>query len=172
MRLADSNESMEHFVTFAGFLAVMASILSIAPAGVARAQGQHSIYEMSLAPLAVSVDGDRGGNIAEYIIRTEEYRSALTRVSFAGRCDSACTLLLNLEPEQICVRQNAYFRFHAPIANSRRAERMAMEIMMERYPDWVKGWIFRHGGLTHRLITMEYAYASQFVQPCTELALR
>ena len=158
--------------TYITFLALMVSISVIVPTRVTSAQEQLSIYEMSLAPLAVSVDGDSGGNIAQYIIRTEEYRVAQTQVSFAGRCDSACTLYLNLAPEQICLQRDTYFRFHAPIADSERVEQMAMAIMMERYPDWVKDWIFLQGGLTRRLVTMDYAYARQFVQPCPELAMR
>lgn len=172
MRLSDTIQSMRHSDTYVAFLALMVSISLIALTGVTRAQEQLSIYEMSFAPLAVSVVGDNGGNIAQYILKTEEYRAAQTQVSFAGRCDSACTLYLSLAPEQICIRQHAYFRFHAPIANSRRVQRMAAAVLMERYPDWVKDWIFLQGGLTRHLMTMEYAYASQFVRPCTELALQ
>ena len=158
--------------TYITFLVLMIYISLVALTGVTRAQEQISFYEMTFAPLAVSVDGDSGGNIAQYIIRTEEYRIAQTQVSFAGRCDSACTLFLNLAPEQICLQQDAYFRFHAPIAHSVRVEQMAMAIMMERYPGWVKDWIFLQGGLTHHLMTMDYSYARQFVQPCPELAMR
>jgi len=150
----------------------MVSISLIALTGAARAQEQLSIYEMTFAPLAVSVKDDSGGNIAQYIIRTEEYRATQTQVSFAGRCDSACTLYLNLEPEQLCIRQGAYFRFHAPTANSARVKRMAVAVMLERYPDWVKDWIFMKGGLGRRFMTMDYDYARQFVQPCPELAMR
>ena len=153
-------------------MTVMVSISLIAPTRATQAQENLSLYEMSFGPLAVSVKGDNGGNIAQYLLRTEEYRAAQTQVSFAGRCASACTLYLSLAPEQICLRQNAYFRFHAPIARSQRVQRMAMTVLMERYPDWVKDWILLQGGLTRQLITMDYAYARQFVQPCTELAMQ
>jgi hypothetical protein len=76
------------------------------------------------ARLAVSVKGNNGGNIAQYILRTEEYCAAQTQVSFAGRCDSACTLCLSLAPEQRCLRQHAYFRFH----------------VQSRSPDGFNGW--------------------------------
>jgi hypothetical protein len=151
-------------------LCPLVSISLIASTGASRAQDL-SLYEMSFAPLAVSVNGDSGGNIAQYLVRTEEYRDAQTLVSFEGRCDSACTLYLSLAPEQICIGQNAYFRFHAPIAKSQRVQRMAIQVLMERYPYWVQDWIFQQGGLTRHLMTMDYAYASQFIQPCTELAI-
>jgi hypothetical protein len=172
MRLTDTDQPMRFSVTFIICLVFMVSISLIALTVMTRAQEQLSIHEMSIAPLAVAVDGDSGGNIAEYIIRTEGYRIAQTQVSFAGRCDSACTLYLNLVPEQICLERGAYFRFHAPVAGSERVEQMAMAVMLERYPDWVTDWIFMQGGLTHRLMTMDYAYARQFVRPCPELAMR
>lgn len=153
-------------------ITVMVGVSLIAPTTATWAQERLSLYGMSFAPLAVSVNGDNGGNIAQYLLRAEEYRAAQTQVSFAGRCDSACTLYLSLAPEQICIRRNAYFRFHAPIANSQRVQRMAIAVLMERYPDWVKDWILLHGGLNRHLMTMDYAYARQFVQPCTELALQ
>lgn len=172
MRLTNNNLPIRRSVTYIAYLALMVSISLISLMGVATAQEQLSIYEMSFAPLAVSVKGDNGGNVAQYLLRTEEYRAAQTRVSFAGRCDSACTLYLSLAPEQICIRQHAYFRFHAPIASSPRVQRMAAAVLLERYPDWVKDWISQQGGLTRHLMTMDYVYARQFVQPCTELALQ
>ncbi len=172
MNLADAIQSARLFVTCLAFMTIMVSNSLFALTEVTRAQENLSLYEMSFDPLAVSVNGDSGGGIAQYILRTEEYRAAQTQVSFAGRCDSACTLYLSLAPEQICIRQHAYFRFHAPIANSRRVQRMAVAVLMERYPDWVKDWILLQGGLKRHLMTMDYAYARQFVQPCTELALQ
>ena len=171
MKLTYMNLPMRHSATYIANLALMVSISLISLMGVATAQEQLSIYDMSFAPLAVSVKGDNGGNIALYLLRTEEYRAAHTQVSFAGRCDSACTLYLSLAPEQICLRQNAYFRFHAPVASSPRVQQMAATVLLERYPDWVKDWISLQGGLSRSLMTMDYAYARQFVQPCTELAL-
>jgi hypothetical protein len=149
---------------------VMVSASLIASSAATRAQGL-SLYEMFLVPPAVSVSGDNGGNIAQYLLRTEAYRETQTQVSIEGRCDSACTLYLSLSPEQICIEQHAYFRFHTPIANSQGVQRMATLVMMEHYPDWVKDWIFQQGGLTRHFKTMDYAYASQFIQPCTELAV-
>src|SRR5688572_5295291 len=96
MGLTDNIQSMRHSATYVAFLVPMVGISLIALTGATRAQEQLSIYEMTFAPLAVSVKDDSGGNIAQYIIRTEEYRTAQMQVSFAGRCDSACTLYLSL----------------------------------------------------------------------------
>lgn len=167
----DANRSTSLLVKSFIFKIILGGFSLIALTGASRAQESLSLYEMSFAPLDVSVKGDNGGNIAQYIIRTEEYRKAETHVSFEGRCDSACTLYLGLAPEQICIRQNAYFRFHAPNAKSQRVRLAAKTVLMERYPDWVKDWIFLHNGLRRYLVTMDFNYASRFIQPCTELKL-
>jgi hypothetical protein len=157
-------------ITWLALMTFMVSTLLIASSAASRAQDL-SLYDLLLVPPAVSVSDNSGGNIAQYLARTEEYRETQTQVSFEGRCDSACTLYLSLAPEQICIGQNAYFRFHSPIANSQRVQRMAIQVLMERYPYWVQDWIFQQGGLTRHFMTMDYAYASQFIQPCTELAV-
>jgi hypothetical protein len=169
MSLTDALRPARSSVTTLTLTTLMVSVSLMLLAGAAPAQGSLSLYDMSLAPLKVSVNGDDGGNIAQYLIRTEEYREAQTQLSFSGRCDSACTLFLSLAPEQICIRQDAYFRFHAPVAKSQRARRAAETALMERYPDWVRDWIAMKGGLRRHLMTMDSAYASKFVQPCAEL---
>jgi hypothetical protein len=104
MSLTDAIRSARFSVTRLTFTPLMVSISLLVLAGSARAQENLSLYDMSQAPLKVSVKGDDGGNIAQYIIRTEEYRDAQAQVSFAGRCDSACTLFLSLPPEQMCIQ--------------------------------------------------------------------
>ena len=42
---------------------------------------------------------------------------------------------------------------------------------MKKYPDWVRNWIEVQGGLSSRLIKMDYAYASRFIPSCAAVAL-
>jgi hypothetical protein len=44
---------------------------------------------------------------------------------------------------------------------------MAQVYLMRKYPGWVKSWIARNGGLSGRLVTMNYSYASKFLRRCT-----
>jgi len=116
--------------------------------------------------------GGKGGNIAAFAADAAGYRDSGTSVQFTGRCDSACTLFLGLPSRQICVAPGAYFRFHSPTAASARAEHVAQNYMMRKYPGWVRAWIGHNHGLSHQLITMDYGYASQFVKTCPTFASR
>lgn len=115
---------------------------------------------------SVSITNNSGGMIVQYALKAAQFRRAGTKVKFRGRCDSACTLYLGLPKHQVCVAPGAYFRFHSPSARSSRSARMAKSYMMGRYPSWVQSWIQRKGGLSGRLVTMDYAYASRFLPSC------
>jgi hypothetical protein len=112
------------------------------------------------------VKEDGGGYVAAYATAMARFERLDTQVRFAGRCDSACTMYLGLSEENMCIEPGAFFRFHAPKAGSERATRQAARILFSRYPEWAKEWIDDHGGLSHQLITMDYAYASKFIRKC------
>ena len=133
-----------------------------------RPANSHSLtlYKRTNIPSTISIRNDSGGNIAQYIVRANEYRSAQTRVSIGGHCDSACTLYLSLAPEQVCITKNVSFRFHAPTARTGAATLAATGIMLDSYPSWVREWIAAKGGLRRNLTTMSYNYARRFIQPC------
>jgi hypothetical protein len=38
--------------------------------------------------------------------------------------------------------------------------------MLGTYPDWVREWIDQQGGLSERLITMSFEYASRHMKIC------
>ena len=114
----------------------------------------------------VEIGNDDGGLVAEYALRLYEMREAKQSVAFVGRCDSACTLFLALPVGQICITEGAYFRFHAPSAPSASAAAAVRAYMTRKYPDWVRAWIVAQGGLSDRLATMSYEYASRFMRTC------
>lgn len=91
---------------------------------------------------------------------------------FSGRCDSSCTLLMALPRKKTCIFPGTVFRFHAPKAASARTRLAAKRYMMAQYPGWVRSWIVQNRGLTARLITMDYRYASKFMRQCTAIASR
>lgn len=114
----------------------------------------------------VTIRANSGGNVARFAIRAAGMRRDGTRVRFAGRCDSACTLYLGLPRDQMCVSPGAKFRFHAPMARSARTVAKAQRFLYAKYPGWVRGWIAANGGLSKRLITMDYSYARNFIKQC------
>lgn len=117
----------------------------------------------------VSISGDSGGVIGDYAVRSASYRRSETRVNFTGRCDSACTLFLSLSPSQICVSEGAYFRFHLPQSPSPGIAVAAGRFLMRSYPAWVRTYITSHGGLSDRLLTVDYSYASRFIKTCPSI---
>jgi hypothetical protein len=114
----------------------------------------------------ITIRNNSGGNVARFAMRAANFERDGVIVRFAGRCDSACTLYLGLPRKQTCIAQGASFRFHAPVAKSNRSAKAAQQFMYASYPGWVRNWIAKHGGMTRRLITMEYAYAKNFIQGC------
>ena len=112
------------------------------------------------------ISNNSGGNIAEFALRMSAINRSSTKVKFAGRCDSACTMYLGLPLHKICIAPGAYFRFHLPQARSVQTANLAKRFLYRKYPEWVRSWISSQGGLSSSLITMDYVYASRFIRPC------
>jgi hypothetical protein len=115
---------------------------------------------------SISIANNAGGAIGRFVLQAAYLKRARTAVRFTGQCDSACTLLLALPKSQTCIAPGASFRFHAPVARSSRAARLAHVYMMRKYPGWVRSFINRNGGLTRRLVKMDHRYASKFIRSC------
>jgi len=72
----------------------------------------------------------------------------------------------------MCISRGAFFRFHAPKHRSAQAASYAKNYMMRKYPGWVRSWISQNRGLSNRLITMNYKYASRFIPACVTVTAR
>jgi hypothetical protein len=120
----------------------------------------------------VRISSSSGGRIGDFMVRLRQYRAQGSLVQFSGSCDSACTLLLALPRSSTCITSGAVFRFHAPTAASARTGQAAKRYMMAQYPGWVRSWIANNNGLTGRLISMNYSYASKFMRTCNQVASR
>jgi len=77
------------------------------------------------------------------------------RVIIDGICNSACTLVLGIVPlNRVCVTPRASLGFH--MAYYDKATTFGIKVtsyagtadLMSYYPETVKDWISRHGGLT------------------------
>jgi hypothetical protein len=112
------------------------------------------------------IGSDRGGYVVHYALRMLKLKQSGKPVQFAGSCLSACTIYLALPASQTCISPGASFGFHAPYGSSSSGNRMARMYMLKSYPGWVRSWISSRGGLSNRVITMNYAYASKFMKPC------
>ncbi len=116
----------------------------------------------------VTIRGDRGGVLIKYALKMKKMEQRGTFVRFAGHCDSACTLYLALPRSRVCITKGAKFRFHMPYGSSAKNNRTAANYMMRNYPGWVRSWIRKNGGLTSRLKTMNYGYASRYLPACSK----
>lgn len=100
-----------------------------------------------------------GGAVGPFLEMFERVRQSGERVVIDGPCLSACTLVLMTIPEErICVTRRAVLGFHAARSIDRRgrtyAEPEASRAVEAAYPEPVRQWIARRGGLTSRLLLL------------------
>ena len=133
-----------------GYFAMLcATATIIAIAGSSRAT--------PVSPLAGErILDDSGGRIGSYLTRYEALRKSGRRVAIDGTCASACTLLLGVIPrERICVTPRAVLAFHAAwdlSLTGPQTNASGTKYLWSRYPDSVRRWITRHGGLRSQTI--------------------
>jgi hypothetical protein len=111
------------------------------------------------AQAEVRILGSVGGQVGPFMDLFERVRDSGERVVIDGPCLSACTLVLDLVPnDRICVTRRAILGFHAARSIDRRgrvyAEPEASEVVLAAYPAAVRDWIRRRGGLTSRLLLL------------------
>ena len=113
----------------------------------------------SPAQAEIRILASPGGEVRPFLELFERVRASGERVVIDGPCLSACTLVLDLVPnDRICVTRRAILGFHAARSVDRRgrmyAEPEATEVVLAAYPEAVRGWIVRRGGLSSRLLLL------------------
>ena len=111
---------------------------------------------VSSASAAVRITGDTGGQIGPYLEQLAAIRDSGQQVIIDGPCLSACTMVLGvIPPDRICVTRRARLGFHAAWhhgENGRPAtNRGGTQLLMAVYPQNVKKWIAKRGGLTREM---------------------
>src|SRR5262245_27000259 len=98
---------------------------------------------------------DHGGLVDSYKARYARAAATRERVIIDGACNSACTLVLGLVPlRRVCVTPRASLGFHQAYYDKRWTAGVKVTSiagtaeLMAAYPDTVKRWIKRNGGLT------------------------
>lgn len=120
----------------------------------------------------IVISHDRGGDLVNYSQRVSRARHNNTHVSFKGKCQSACTMFLSLPAQQTCIARGASFSFHRAYGSNKEMNAWGTRYMLKSYPTWVAQWIDRNGGLSNKLIHMDYSYASKFLPSCTQAIKR
>lgn len=115
---------------------------------------------VAAAPAAADyrIARDFGGQVDQYKARYAMLRDKGERVVIDGVCNSACTLVLGMVPRnQVCVTPKASLGFHQAYIDPRWT--FGIKVMsdagtadlMRYYPQAVKDWIRRQGGLTPQM---------------------
>ena len=125
----------------------------------------------TIASLAISAAGS-----SEYKAKYALIRSRGERVIIDGICNSACTLVLGMVPlNRVCVTPRASLGFH--MAYYDKSTTFGIKVtsyagtadLMSYYPESVKDWIARNGGLTPEMKKVRNGPAMwAIVDPCPE----
>ena len=115
------------------------------------------------------MNDDNGGIVIDYAIRMLQLKKAGTPVRVSGSCMSACTLILALPAEQICVTEQASFGFHRPYGTSGDGIQTAKDYLYDSYPVWVKAWLRQRGGLSAAMKVMNFSFTKKFLKVCPEV---
>ena len=136
-----------------------------------RAGAVAAALTVSTAQAAVRIKADPGGQIGPYLENLVALRGSGEQVIIDGPCLSACTMVLGVIPrERICVTPRARLGFHAawhPGDNGRPVHsREATQLLMEIYPEHVRSWIARRGGLSPRMKFLTGRELAAIYQTC------
>jgi hypothetical protein len=112
---------------------------------------------ISSASATIRITSDPGGQIGPYLDNLENLRSSGERVIIDGPCLSACTMILGVIPrDHLCVTQRARLGFHAAWRPDQTGHavtsRDGTQLLMSVYPQQVRNWISRRGGLTPHMV--------------------
>jgi len=142
---------------------LLATVVALAPTAYVAASNP--------AAATVRITEDRGGNIGEYWSRFTALRDAKEQVIIDGICSSACTMVLGIVPrDRICVTDNAALGFHAAyrpgFLGSRVVNEPATRTLISIYPDAIRQWLARNGGLGTETIYLSGAELFALYRKC------
>jgi hypothetical protein len=126
---------------------------------------------IAAASATVRIADDTGGQIGDYLAKFKALRASGERVEIDGTCASACTMLLGTVPRsRICVTPRAVLEFHSawdptPSGGTATSE-AGNQILWSTYPDQVRKWVRRHGGLNSRIIKLSGAALAAMYSAC------
>ena len=126
---------------------------------------------MSPAQGAVRIKADPGGQIGPYLENLASLRSSGEHVVIDGPCLSACTMVLGVIPrDHLCVTPRARLGFHSAWrpdeAGHPVVSRDGTELLMTVYPQPVRNWIARRGGLSPHMMYLTGRELASMYPPC------
>ena len=135
-----------------------------------------SVLVATPARADLHITRDHGGYVEEYKAKYKRIRDRKERVIIDGICNSACTLVFGIVPmNKICVTPRASIGFHQAYYD--KAFTFGIKVtssegtsdLMSYYPNTVKDWIRRNGGLTTEMKKIKNGEELwKIVDPCPE----
>lgn len=98
-----------------------------------------SIAHAEVKPIVI--DNDGGGNIAFFSMWYERLRESGVPVRVRGMCDSACTIVLSLPHDQVCMERTGSFGIHLASYDGESAPSMTGAFIRRWYPEKVRQWL-------------------------------
>jgi hypothetical protein len=89
----------------------------------------------------VVIDNDGGGNVATFVMWYKRIKESGVPVRLRGVCDSACTFILMLPREQVCVEPTASLGFHLASYADEAAPSVTGALIRRWYPEAVRKWL-------------------------------
>ena len=119
---------------------------------------------------------DFGGFVEEYKAKYAKVRDRGERVIIDGICNSACTLVLGIVPlNRVCVTPRASLGFHLAYYDTsltfgtKVTSYSGTADLVSYYPETVKEWIRKQGGLTTEMKRVKNGPALwAIVDPCPD----
>jgi hypothetical protein len=134
------------------------------------------LFAANPARADLHITSDHGGYVSEYKAKYERIRDRRERVIIDGVCNSACTMVFGIVPlNKVCVTPRASLGFHQAYYD--KAFTFGIKVtsyegtsdLMSYYPQPVKEWISRNGGLSTEMKTIKNgADLWKIVDPCPE----
>jgi hypothetical protein len=128
------------------------------------------------ARAVLRITSDHGGYVSEYKAKYERIRDRRERVIIDGICNSACTLVFGIVPlSRVCATPRASLGFHEAYYD--KAFTFGIKVtsaagtsdLMSYYPQPVRDWIQRNGGLTTEMKRIKNEVDLwKIVDPCPE----
>ena len=114
-----------------------------------------------------------GGHIADFQKELASIEQSGERVRIEGECDSACTMILKLSPDRMCVGPWARFGFHTAFGVRKDGRHIfspqGTQLLLNTYPPRVLEWIRDQGGLREKLIYLEGDDLHRLLPDCPKL---
>ncbi len=134
-----------------------------------------TVLTITSASATEIISYDVGGKMQDYTTHFRQVRDSGEPVVIAGTCVSACTMVLGLVPsDRICATHNAVLGFHAAWmfddSGKRVVSASGTQDLMQTYPDSVRAWIARRGGLTPKMMYLRGRDLAAIVAPCSRTA--